>query len=171
MGVSGVGGWVGQPNQLEERLLDQAQAWAVYTPLFGGHSRSLPQGMIFDVQPFVKSLFCPIRQPPMDFLILRPLSPRTGYHFFEGVGGVGGGQKFQKAPSSGEAHCCHIKPWLNGNAANGSNPGRLTVVGGGSAIFARTGFELPTKKSAVGCITIRPLLALRTAPPPPPNCF
>ena len=32
----------------------------------------------------------------MDFLILRPLSPKTGYHFFEGgVGvGVGGGQKF-----------------------------------------------------------------------------
>ena len=36
----------------------------------------------------------------MDFFILRPLSPKTGYHFFEGgvgggVGGVvGGGQKF-----------------------------------------------------------------------------
>ena len=35
----------------------------------------------------------------MDFLILRPLPPKTGYHFFEGggwggVGGVGGGQKF-----------------------------------------------------------------------------
>ena len=32
----------------------------------------------------------------MDFLILRPLSPKTGYHFFEGgwVGGWGGGQKF-----------------------------------------------------------------------------
>ena len=35
----------------------------------------------------------------MDFLILRPLPPKTGYHFFEGgwvggwVGG-GGGQKF-----------------------------------------------------------------------------
>ena len=29
----------------------------------------------------------------MDFLILRPLPPKTGYHFFEG-GGWGGGQKF-----------------------------------------------------------------------------
>ena len=29
----------------------------------------------------------------MDFLILRPLPPKTGYHFFEGGGG-GGGQKF-----------------------------------------------------------------------------
>ena len=28
----------------------------------------------------------------MDFLILRPLPPKTRYHFFEGgVGGVGGG--------------------------------------------------------------------------------
>ena len=33
----------------------------------------------------------------MDFLILRPLPPKTGYHFFEGWGGGGvwgGGQKF-----------------------------------------------------------------------------
>ena len=34
----------------------------------------------------------------MDFLILRPLPPKTGYHFFEGgwggVGVGGGGQKF-----------------------------------------------------------------------------
>ena len=33
----------------------------------------------------------------MDFLILRPLPPKTGYHFFEGGGwggGWGGGQKF-----------------------------------------------------------------------------
>ena len=54
-------------NHLEERLLDQAQAWASYTPLFGGHSRSIPQGMILDVQPLVKSLFCPIRQSPNGF--------------------------------------------------------------------------------------------------------
>ena len=52
--------WVSR-NHLEERLLDQAQARASYTPLFWGHSRSIPQGMIFDVQPLVKSLFCPIR--------------------------------------------------------------------------------------------------------------
>ena len=35
----------------------------------------------------------------MDFLILRPLPPKTGYHFLRGGGGVGrggvgGGQKF-----------------------------------------------------------------------------
>ena len=52
---------------LEERLLDQAQARASYTPLFWGHSRSIPQGMILDVQPLVKSLFCPIRQSPNGF--------------------------------------------------------------------------------------------------------
>ena len=54
-------------NHLEERLLDQAQARASYSPLFGGHSRSIPQGMILDVQPLVKSLFCPIRQSPNGF--------------------------------------------------------------------------------------------------------
>ena len=31
----------------------------------------------------------------MDFLILRPLPPKSGYHFFQRGGGVGGGgQKF-----------------------------------------------------------------------------
>ena len=54
-------------NHLEERLLDHAQARASYTPLFGGHSRSIPQGMIFDVQPLVKSLFCPIIPSPNGF--------------------------------------------------------------------------------------------------------
>ena len=52
---------------LEERLFDQAQARASYTPLFWGHSRSIPQGMILDVQPLVKSLFCPIRATPNGF--------------------------------------------------------------------------------------------------------
>ena len=54
-------------NHLEERLLDQAQARASYTPVFWGHSRSIPQGMILDVQPLVKSLFCPIRPSPNGF--------------------------------------------------------------------------------------------------------
>ena len=54
-------------NHFEERLLDQAQARASYTPLFWGHSRSIPQGMILDVQPLVKSLFCPIRPSPNGF--------------------------------------------------------------------------------------------------------
>ena len=65
-----------QPNKLsnkkhlEERLLDQAQvraSYVVYPPLFGGHSRSIPQGMMFDLQPLVKSFFCPIRQSPNGF--------------------------------------------------------------------------------------------------------
>ena len=54
-------------NHLEERLLDQAHARVSYTPLFWGHSRSIPQGMILDVQPLVKSLFCPIRPSPNGF--------------------------------------------------------------------------------------------------------
>ena len=54
-------------NLLEERLLDQAQVRASYTPPFGGHSHGILQGMIFDVQPFVKSVFCLIRQPPNGF--------------------------------------------------------------------------------------------------------
>ena len=57
----------GQKNHLKERLLDQAQVPALYTPLFEGHSHSIPQGMIFDVQPLVKSLFCPIRPSPNGF--------------------------------------------------------------------------------------------------------
>ena len=38
-------------NHLEERLLDQAQAQvrALYTPLLGGCSRSIPQCMVSDV--------------------------------------------------------------------------------------------------------------------------
>ena len=61
--------WIydGLGNHLEERVLDQAQARALYTPLFWGHSRYIPQGMILDVQPLVKSLFCPIRQSPNGF--------------------------------------------------------------------------------------------------------
>ena len=48
----------GAENHLEEKLLDQVRA--SYTPLFWGHLRNIPQGMIFDVQLLVKSLFCPI---------------------------------------------------------------------------------------------------------------
>ena len=55
-------------NHLEERLLDQAQACASYNPLFGGHLRSIPQGMILDVQPLGKSLFCLTKRSPNGFL-------------------------------------------------------------------------------------------------------
>ena len=91
----------------------------------------------------------------MDFLILRPLSPKTGYHCFEGGGGGGGGGSkvfAQKAPSSGEASCYH------------TTAGRMVTqpVGGGSgAVFTRPGFEPPTNRSAVSYTTIRPLLGLR----------
>ena len=54
-------------NHFDERLLDQAQARASYIPLFGSHSRSIPQGMILDVQPLVKSLFCTMKQSPNGF--------------------------------------------------------------------------------------------------------
>ena len=43
----------------------------------------------------------------------------------------------------------------------GSNPGGPTLFGGGGGIFGRPGFEPPTKKSTVCCITIRPLLHTR----------
>ena len=56
-----------EANHLKERLLDQAQARASYTPFLGGHAPSIPQGMIFDVQSLVKSLFCPIRRSPNGF--------------------------------------------------------------------------------------------------------
>ena len=62
-------------SHLEERLLDQAQARASYTPLFWGHSRSIPQGMVLDVQPLVKSLFCPIRASPNGFFDFEASTP------------------------------------------------------------------------------------------------
>ena len=41
------------------------------------------------------------------------------------------------------------------------NPCRPTVIAGAAVMFARPGFKPPTQKSAVGCITIRPLRALK----------
>ena len=38
-------------------LTDQAQVRTPYTPLFGGHLRTIPHGMMPDVQPLVKSSF------------------------------------------------------------------------------------------------------------------
>ena len=82
------------------------------------------------------------------------------------MGGGGRSKGFaQKAPSSGETLCCQIKLWSNGNTADcrvlDSNPGRWTVGGRAAAIFARKGFETPTKKSVASCITVRPLIAVR----------
>ena len=104
----------------------------------------------------------------MDFLILRPLSPKTGNHFLRGGGGWGGVKSFRSEGSKQWgtlllSHNCRS----NGNAPDakflvgGSNPGLVTVGGGGGgAVFTLPGFEPPTKKSAVGCITIRPLVGL-----------
>ena len=46
-----------------EVVRSSAGAGVVYPPFLGVIS-SIPQGMIFDVQPLVKSLFCPIRPSP-----------------------------------------------------------------------------------------------------------
>ena len=91
----------------------------------------------------------------MDFLILRPVSPKTGYHFFEGgVGGWGGGGSkvfAEKAASSGEGRGCRTTAGRMVTQQGvvprvvGSNPG-LGIL------------EPPTKKSITTCITIRPLL-------------
>ena len=105
----------------------------------------------------------------MDFLILRPLSPKTGYHFFEG-GGVGGGSKVfaQKAPSSGEAYRYHTtagrmvtQPTQSFRSAVRILVGRLLAAAAAAAPYSPLYFELPTKKTPVSCITIRPLLGLR----------
>ena len=85
-----------------------------------------------------------------------------------GVGGGGGGQKFSLGRFQAVGKLIAItQRGSNGNAADtkflvgGSNPGRLTVGGGGAAAVPRTGFEPPTKKAPVSCITIRPLLGVR----------
>ena len=105
----------------------------------------------------------------MDFLILRPLSPKTGYHFLR-EGGPGGGVKSFRSEGSKQWGSISLKHnrRSNGNTTDakfsvgGSNPGGPTVVGGGSgAIFAPPGFEPPTKKSGFSCITVRPLLVLK----------
>ena len=81
------------PNHLKERLLDQAQARTPYPPPpFGGHLRSIPQGMILDVQPLVKSLFCLTKRFPngfFDFEASIPLKLETT--FLSGWGGGMGG--------------------------------------------------------------------------------
>ena len=79
-------------NHLEERLLDRVQARTPYTPLLGSHSRSIPQGMILDVQPLVKSLFCPTKESLNGFVDFETSIPLKLDTFLGWVGG-GGGQK------------------------------------------------------------------------------
>ena len=102
----------------------------------------------------------------MDFLILRPLSLKTGNHFLGGGVWWGGGSKVfaEKAPSSGEAEGCHtvagrmVTQQTVAVKVGGSSPGFYSVFDRGGDIFGRPGFEPPTKKSAACVITIRPLL-------------
>ena len=105
----------------------------------------------------------------MDFWILRPLSPKTGYHFFEGgLGGVKSfrSEGFKQWGSTVVTHNC----WLNGNTADqrfcvaGSNPDRLTLGGGGGgggAKMRRLGFEPSTLTAVSDCLTTRPLPDLK----------
>ena len=92
---------------------------------------------------------------------------------------MGGSKVFaQKVPSSGEAFCYHIKLRSNRKAACCSVLGRRFQSRSANcgrrrrrAMFAQPGFEPPTKKFAVGCITIRPKLALKTLVLPTPYCL
>ena len=102
----------------------------------------------------------------MDFLILRPLSPETGYHFFEGGGlrGGGGVQNFvlRRVQAVGRASAVPCSgPMVVQPTADlevgGSIPSWPTVVG---AAIGRLGFEPPTCRFAVGCSTTRPLCVL-----------
>ena len=75
------------PKKSPRREVVRSSAAAgAYTPPFWGSFRSIPQGMIFDVQPRLKSLLCAIRQYPNVFFDSEALSPETRYHFFEGGG-------------------------------------------------------------------------------------
>ena len=61
----------------------------MHPPLFVGHSRSIPQGMILDVQPLVKSLFWPTKQSPNGFFGVEASIPlKLDSIFFAGGGGV-----------------------------------------------------------------------------------
>ena len=77
-----------------EVVRSSAGAGVVYPSFFGGHSRSIPQGMILDVQPLVKSLFCPIRRFPNGFFDSEASIPlKLDITFWGGVGRRGGGSK------------------------------------------------------------------------------
>ena len=82
--------------------------------------------------------------PPMYFFIFRPLSPETGYHFFEGSGS----QKFvlRRLQALGRATSVRISSGAMvvqptaGLEVGGSKPGWPAFVGAGAAIGG-LGFE------------------------------
>ena len=105
----------------------------------------------------------------MDFLILRPLPPKTGYHFFEGGGG-GGGQKFllnrlQAVGTHGAGNTAsgpmvtRPMPKCAGVGSNRDLPTFSAAAGGGAKV-GRLGSEPPTTRMLAGCVTTRPLLGL-----------
>ena len=70
-----------------EVIRSSAGAGVVYPPFGGGggHPRSIPQGMILDVQPLVKALFCPIKRKRREGRISRGIPPlRKGAKFSPG---------------------------------------------------------------------------------------
>ena len=84
----------------------------------------------------------------MDFLILRPLPPRTGYHFFGGGGGWGcwgGGQKFllNRLQAVGTHSAVNM---VSGPVVPQLIPDLpdFSAAAGGGAKVARMGFEPPT---------------------------
>ena len=76
-------------NHLEERLLDQAQARASYTPFFGVVRVAYPNVWFLTSNPLENHHFRTKNDPRMIFWILTPVPPRTGVPFFEGGGGGG----------------------------------------------------------------------------------
>ena len=95
----------------------------------------------------------------MDFLILRPLPPKTGYHFLRGGGGGGGGwggggQKFLlkrlQAVGKHSAHHTVDGPTVTQptQGLRSAVLGLLTFGAGGGAKVARPGFEPPTANVA-----------------------
>ena len=87
-----VGRWVGWPQLARPPNPPPSGVTGQWlTPLLGGHSRSIPQGMILDVQPLVKSLFCPTKQSPNVFFYFEasiPLKLDLNLNLGGGEGGV-----------------------------------------------------------------------------------
>ena len=63
----------------------------------------------------------------MDFLILRPLSPKTGYHFFQAGGGGGGGGLGGGAGVGGQKFVLRRLQAVGRQTAVTANPGRMVT--------------------------------------------
>ena len=58
----------------------------------------------------------------MDFLILKPLSPKTGYHFFERGGGWVGVKSFRSEGSKQWGGALRSSPLLGAESATDKKP-------------------------------------------------